>query len=109
METLPSIDTEIKLIIGNQDSALSYASLSTKAVGLVQQEFVVSNHIGIHPNAVLFPDKVSELDQIIIDEISLNYPLQKNFFVCNMSEVIGSNPGCLLPPSYNYLPWIFQV
>ena len=47
---------------------------ATKEVGLVQQEFVVANHIGIHPNVVLFPEKVSKAEHIIIGERSLNEP-----------------------------------
>ena len=60
MEKLPSIYTEIKMILGNPDASLSCASFSTKGVGLVQQELVFTNHIGIHPNVVLFPEKVSK-------------------------------------------------
>mmetsp|Transcript_7119 Transcript_7119/g.13998 ORF Transcript_7119/g.13998 Transcript_7119/m.13998 type:complete len:304 (+) Transcript_7119:71-982(+) len=46
LDDLPSTDTEIKLILGDPDSALACASLPVKGVGLCRQEFVVANHIG---------------------------------------------------------------
>ena len=53
LDDLPSTDTEIKLILGDPDSALACASLPVKGIGLCRQEFVVINNIGIHPKSVL--------------------------------------------------------
>ena len=90
MENLPSIDSNRKLILGKPDADLSYASIPVKDIGLLQQEFVVANHIGIQPNAVLLPEKVSKAEQIIINEMSFNDPSPKDFLVRKVSEGIGS-------------------
>jgi pyruvate,water dikinase len=48
---IPKTKTKIQLILADPDAALSHSSLPVAGVGLVRQEFVVANHIGIHPNA----------------------------------------------------------
>lgn len=87
---LPNTETKIQLILGDPDAALTHASLPVKGVGLVRQEFVVANHIGIHPNAVLKPDLVKEADLAIISERAINDPSPADFFIRKLAEGIGS-------------------
>jgi pyruvate,water dikinase len=94
---LPDTDTKIQLILGDPDAALTHASLPVKGVGLVRQEFVVANHIGIHPNAVLKPDLVKEADLAIIAERSINDPSPADFFVRKLAEGIGSIGAAFYP------------
>lgn len=94
---LPATDTKIQLILGDPDAALTHASLPVKGVGLVRQEFVVANHIGIHPNAVLFPDRVEEADLALISERAINDPSPADFFVRKLAEGIGSIGAAFYP------------
>lgn len=94
---LPVTDTKIQLILGDPDAALTHASLPVKGVGLVRQEFVVANHIGIHPNAVLFPDRVKEADLALIAERAINDPSPADFFVRKLAEGIGSIGAAFYP------------
>lgn len=96
-DELPPTKTKIQLILGDPDAALSHSSLPVAGVGLVRQEFVVANHIGIHPNAVLFPEKVSKEDLAIIKERSKNDPSPEAFFVRKLSEGIGSLAAAFYP------------
>lgn len=94
---VPETKTKIKLILGDPDAALSMSGLPVDGVGLVRQEFVVANHIGIHPKAVLQPEKVSPEDREIILERSKNDKSPKDFFVRKLSEGIGSIAAAFYP------------
>jgi pyruvate,water dikinase len=94
---VPKTKTEIKLILGDPDAALSLSGLPVDGVGLVRQEFVVANHIGIHPMAVLQPEKVSPEDRDIINARSKNDKSPKDFFIRKLSEGIGSIAAAFYP------------
>ena len=94
---LPRTKTKIQLILGDPDAAMSHSRLPVSGVGLVRQEFVVANHIGIHPNAVLFPDKVSLEARMIIAEKAINDPSPEAFFVRKLVEGIGSIAAAFHP------------
>jgi pyruvate,water dikinase len=96
-DTVPQTKTEIKLILGDPDSALTHSQLPVSGVGLVRQEFVVANHIGIHPNAVLFPDKISPDAQQKIAKLAKNDASPEAFFVRKLSEGIGSIAAAFYP------------
>jgi pyruvate,water dikinase len=96
-DNLPKTKTEIKLILGDPDSALSLSGLPVDGVGLVRQEFVVANHIGIHPKAVLHPELVSPVDQDIINERAKNDESPKAYFVRKLSEGVGSIAAAFYP------------
>ena len=97
LDDIPSTDTEIKLILGDPDSALACASLPVKGVGLCRQEFVVANHIGIHPKAVLNPELISEKDRAIIEERAINDASPRDFFIRKLSEGVGSIAAAFYP------------
>ena len=94
---LPKTKTKVQLILGDPDAALAHSSLPVAGVGLVRQEFVVANHIGIHPNAVLFPDRVSKEAQEEINHRARNDPSPEAFFIRKLSEGIGSIAGAFYP------------
>mmetsp|Transcript_284 Transcript_284/g.541 ORF Transcript_284/g.541 Transcript_284/m.541 type:complete len:887 (+) Transcript_284:327-2987(+) len=96
-DELPTTKTKIQLILGDPDAALAHSSLPVAGVGLVRQEFVVANHIGIHPNAVLFPERVSKEERAIIKERSKNDPSPEAFFIRKLSEGIGSLAAAFHP------------
>lgn len=97
VEDLPKTKTKIQLILADPDAALAHSGLPVAGVGLVRQEFVVANHIGIHPNAVLFPEKVSQEALAQIAEKSRNDPSPKDFFLRKLSEGVGSIAAAFYP------------
>lgn len=86
----------MQLILGDPDAALTHASLPVKGIGLVRQEFICAN-IGIHPNAVLFPERVKEKDLALIAERAINDPSPADFFVRKLAEGIGSIGAAFYP------------
>lgn len=97
LDELPITKTEIKLILGDPDSALGHASLPVKGVGLVRQEFVVASHIGVHPNAVLNMNLIPEKDRQEIERRALNDASPVDFFVRKLAEGVGSIAAAFYP------------
>jgi pyruvate,water dikinase len=97
IDDLPQTKTKVKLILADPDAALAHSHLPVAGVGLVRQEFVVANHIGIHPNAVLFPDRVSDEAKEIINERAKNDRSPQDFFIRKLSEGVGSIAAAFYP------------
>lgn len=101
INSLPKTKTEIKLILADPGSALVHASLPVSGVGLTRQEFVVANHIGIHPKAVLEEyfnsEKVSKEARAEILKRSKNDPSPEAFWVRKLSEGVGSIAAAFYP------------
>jgi pyruvate,water dikinase len=96
-DDLPTTKTKVQVILGDPDAALAHSSLPVAGVGLVRQEFVVANHIGVHPNAVLFPDRVSKEALELIRSKASNDKSPVDFFVRKLSEGIGSIGAAFYP------------
>ncbi|KAG7358588.1 phosphoenolpyruvate synthase [Nitzschia inconspicua] len=94
---LPQTKTKIQLILADPETAFLHSSLPVAGVGLVRQEFVTANAIGIHPNAVLFPERLDEDERRLIEEKAKNDNSPKAFFVRRLSEGIGSIAAAFYP------------
>ena len=51
--------TQIMVNLGNPDLAFRTAMMPNDGVGLARMEFIISEHIGIHPMALVHPEKVT--------------------------------------------------
>ena len=58
--TLPTPAVPLLLNLANPDRAFYLAQLPTDGVGLARIEFMVSNWIGIHPMALLHPERIED-------------------------------------------------
>lgn len=97
-DDIPKTRTKIQMILGEPDSALARSFLPVDGVGLVRQEFVIANHIGIHPNAVLFPELVNDEEALkLIADRARNDPSPKDFFVRKLAEGIASIAAAFYP------------
>lgn len=59
--------------------------------------FVVANHIGVHPKAIIHPELISPEDREIIEEKSENDSSPKAWFIRRLSEGIGSIAAAFYP------------
>jgi pyruvate,water dikinase len=60
LATLPVPTVPLMLNLANPERAYHLAALPSAGVGLVRIEFVVSNWIGVHPMALLHPERVTD-------------------------------------------------
>jgi pyruvate,water dikinase len=58
--SLPSPRIPVMLNVGNPETAFLVGQLPSAGVGLARIEFIISGSIGVHPMALIHPDKVSE-------------------------------------------------
>jgi pyruvate,water dikinase len=81
--------TQIMMNVGDPDNAFSVSRLPNDGVGLARLEFIINNHIGIHPMALVnYPNLKRQADiDIIADRIKEEDP--KEFFVRSLAEGIG--------------------
>jgi pyruvate,water dikinase len=61
---LPVPRVPVMLNVANPDSAFRLAQLPSAGVGLLRVEFVVGSQIGIHPMALVHPDRVKDAAQL---------------------------------------------
>ncbi|MFA5964370.1 MAG: phosphoenolpyruvate synthase [Sphingomonas sp.] len=59
VDALPATRTELMLNLADPDAALAWWRLPARGVGLARMEFIVSNHVRVHPMALVHPERVS--------------------------------------------------
>jgi pyruvate,water dikinase len=89
--------TQVMMNVGDPDHAFAVSLLPNDGVGLARLEFIINNHIGIHPMALVrYPhlqsaDDVKEIAQRIGEEDP------RDFFVRRLSEGIGRIAAAFYP------------
>ncbi len=88
--SLPEIGVKIMLNVGNPQLAFDFQSLPNHGVGLARLEFIINNHIGVHPKAVLaYPDLDDTLKNAV-ERLSYGHADPRDFFVRRMAEGIAT-------------------
>ncbi|MCG6116196.1 MAG: phosphoenolpyruvate synthase [Mesorhizobium sp.] len=84
---LPQTRTAIMLNLANPAAALRWWRIPTDGVGLARMEFVIGNHIRIHPMALVRYDTLKdEFAKAKIAEITRGYADKTEFFVDRLSR-----------------------
>jgi pyruvate, water dikinase len=82
VDQIPATRTKVMLNLANPAAAFRWWRLPTDGVGLARMEFVVGNHIKIHPMALVRYDSLKdETAKRMIDELTRGYPDKAEFFV----------------------------
>lgn len=90
--------THVMLNLGNPEMAFRSASLPHQGVGLARMEFIVQNHIGVHPMALVHPDRVaSAKTRDLIDHLTRSYAHPQDFFVEKLAEGVGMIAAAFYP------------
>ena len=97
---VPRTTTQIMLNIADPSQAFGLAALPVEGVGLARIEFIITNHIGIHPMAIAdFSDLRDEAlkREIKIRVESAGLPDPREFFVTRLAEGIGLIAAAFYP------------
>lgn len=82
IEQVPATRTKVMLNLANPAAAFRWWRLPTDGVGLARMEFVVGNHIKIHPMALVRYDTLEDDHaRRVIAELARGYPDKTEFFV----------------------------
>ncbi len=96
--SLPRPRTGIMINLGNPDLAFKTALRPNDGVGLARMEFIIAEHIGIHPMALVEPDKVtSAADRDAIARLTRGHRRPRDFFIERLSEGVGTIAAAFHP------------
>ncbi len=98
LDRLPKPPVSIMMNIANPGEAMRLSMLPNSGVGLVRQEFIISNHIGIHPMALVRLDQLK--DQEAKEEIQRHispFSNARRFFIDQMAQGIGMITAAFYP------------
>jgi pyruvate,water dikinase len=93
--TLPK--TQIMVNLGDPDLAFRTAMMPNAGVGLARMEFIISEHIGVHPMALAHPDRVSAGERARIEERARGFSSLREYFVRNLAEGVGTIAAAFYP------------
>ncbi len=89
--------TQVMMNVGDPDHAFAVSRLPNDGVGLARLEFIINNHIGIHPMALVnYPnlkrrEDIETISQRILEEDP------KEFFVRSLAEGVGRIAAAFYP------------
>jgi pyruvate, water dikinase len=90
--------TAIMLNLGNPELTFHTAMLPNQGVGLARMEFIISEHIGVHPMALVDLSQVkSPKVRAAITNLTRHYARPADFFVERLAEGIGTIAGAFHP------------
>ncbi len=87
---LPEIPVKLTLNVGNPQLAFDFQSLPNAGVGLARLEFIINNHIGVHPKAVLDYPQLDEELKGAVERLSFGYSDPRAFFLGRLTEGVAT-------------------
>jgi pyruvate, water dikinase len=82
LSEVPETRTKIMFNVANPAAAFRWWRLPSDGVGLARLEFIVNNHIGVHPLALIQPDRVDDDDERRrIEAMTRGYDDPSDYFV----------------------------
>jgi pyruvate,water dikinase len=96
--TVPRPHTAIMVNLGNPELAYHTAMLPNDGVGLARIEFIINEHIGVHPMALVHPNRVtSRTARAIIKKLVRHHARPTDFFVEKLAEGVGTIAAAFYP------------
>lgn len=89
--------TGIMVNLGNPDLAFRTAMMPSAGVGLARLEFIINEHIGVHPMALAHPERISAADRERIAERAHGFASPREYFVRNLAEGVGTIAAAFYP------------
>ncbi|ABB31012.1 phosphoenolpyruvate synthase [Geobacter metallireducens RCH3] len=90
--------TRIMMNLGNPEEAFSLCRIPNDGVGLARMEFIITNHIKVHPMALVHPERVEdEASRREIGRLTAGYPDPPAYFVEKLAEGIGTIAAAFHP------------
>ncbi len=94
---VPPTRTAVMLTVGDPAKAFQFAAIPNSGVGLARTEFIVTNHIGVHPMALVHYPNLK--DQLAIQQVAalIGSEDPREFFVRRFSEGVGRIAAAFYP------------
>ena len=90
IKELPTTRTRILMNVGNPEEAFALGAIPCDGVGLARLEFIIANHIGIHPLALLHLERVqSAAERQAIRERTALHDQPADYYVDQLAQGMG--------------------
>jgi pyruvate, water dikinase len=98
ISSIPPTRTQVMLNLANPSAAFRWWRLPADGVGLARMEFVISNHIRIHPMALVNYDTLKDqAAKQVIAQITAGYADKTEYFVDHLSRGLSRIAAALYP------------
>jgi len=87
--TLPAPRVPVMLNVGNPENAFQLGQLPSAGVGLARIEFIISAYIGIHPMALIHPERVTDTATLAEIRARLAGADPKEFFIDRLATGVA--------------------
>jgi pyruvate,water dikinase len=89
-ETIPATRTHVMLNMGDPAGAFRWWRLPADGIGLARMEFIVSNHVKIHPMALAQFNRVKDPQaRRVIEELTKGYANKTEYFVDRLAQGVA--------------------
>ncbi|HWP54717.1 MAG TPA: phosphoenolpyruvate synthase [Pyrinomonadaceae bacterium] len=96
-EQVPQTHTPVMLTVGDPSKAFEFSFIPNSGVGLARTEFIVTNHIGIHPMALARYPKLKDAHAVKDIATRIGGEDPREFFVRRFSEGVAQIAAAFYP------------
>jgi pyruvate, water dikinase len=90
--------TEVMVNLGNPELAFQVSLMPCDGVGLARMEFIINEHIKVHPMAVLHPERIRDAAvRAQVEALWAGYPDGASYFVEKLAEGVGTIAAAFFP------------
>lgn len=98
LSSIPATRTKIMLNLADPAAAMHWWQLPADGVGLARMEFVVSNHVRIHPMSLVRFDTLKDpATRLEIERLTRGYPDKSEYFVDKLSRGLARIAAAMYP------------
>ncbi|WP_448565128.1 phosphoenolpyruvate synthase [Trichothermofontia sp.] len=98
LDNVPETRTKIMMNVGNPEEAFSLSMIPNDGVGLARLEFIIANHIQVHPLALVkFNELKDQYAKAKIAELTALYEDKPQYFVDKLAQGIGTIGAAFYP------------
>jgi pyruvate, water dikinase len=96
-DRVPQTRTKVMLIVGDPSRAFALAAIPNAGVGLARTEFIVTNHIGIHPMALARFPRLDDVQAVKEIARRIRGEQAHDFFIRRFSEGVARIAAAFYP------------
>jgi pyruvate,water dikinase len=89
--------TQIMMNVATPDEAFALSAIPNDGVGLAREEFIISNYVKVHPQALLEFDQLDQATRKLVAQATEGYDDKPQFFVDRLSEGIAMIAAAFYP------------
>ncbi|MFM7237426.1 MAG: phosphoenolpyruvate synthase [Cyanobium sp.] len=98
LDELPQTRTQVLMNVGNPEEAFQLAAIPCDGVGLARLEFIIANHIRVHPLALLKPEQISNADERLeIERLTRHHATPAEYYVDLLSQGMARIAAAFYP------------